>query len=306
MFMPICYFWLWKRIFHTKEKGNLKLLVWILPVKISWWLSFKAAALHLLVSAASISFFRTVAKLMQWNMAQKELQGYNKKEDLAGKLWANVCYCILGPKAPGTALSHITGCTRLGYDNSRRIGPTGNRSPGWAPTLNPPHPPCGIDFCASYLSFSAVSQLLSLVHLAIPKRVSGSSLNAVLTYFSVDMTVAQHFCLQNRCPQKTDVLLLPFAVALRCVPAQVISGRWIPPESQCLCLTWQCGTCSALEQQLLLSCLVLASWWPHPISHCFTLQRSPLSCADLLNKGLLGPYSPAKHSSLIQINFWCH
>lgn len=125
-------------------------------------------------------------------------------------------------------------------------------------------------------------------------------------YFSVDMTLAQHFSLQNRCPQKTYLLLLPFAVALRCVPPQVISGRWIPPESQRLCLTWQCGTCSALEQQLLLSYLVLAFWWPHPISHCFMLQRIHHGCTDLLNKGFLGHYSPVMHSSLIQIKFWCH
>lgn len=125
-------------------------------------------------------------------------------------------------------------------------------------------------------------------------------------YFSVDMTLAQCFCLQNRCPQKTDVLLLPFAVALRCMPPQVIAGRWIPPESHWLCLTWQCGTCSAMEQQLLLSCLVLAFWWPHPISHCSMLQRTHRGYADLLNKRLLGHYSPVKHSSLIQINFWHH
>lgn len=125
-------------------------------------------------------------------------------------------------------------------------------------------------------------------------------------YFSADMTLAHHVCLQNRCPQKTEVLFLPFAVALRCVPPQVISGRWMPPESQWLCLTWQCGTCPALEQQLLVSYLVLAFWCPHPTSQQFMLQRSPHGCADLLNKGLLGHYSPVKHSSLIQIIFWCY
>lgn len=169
----------WKK----KKRGNLNLLAWILPLKISWWLSLKAVALQLLISAAWISCFRTVAKLMQWNMAQRELHGWNRKEDLAGKLWATVCYCILGPKAPGTALSHITGCTRVVYGNRRRTGPTGNRSPVRAPTLRPPHPSRSIDFCASHLSVSAVSELLSLVHLAIPRCVSEASLNAMLTLF---------------------------------------------------------------------------------------------------------------------------
>lgn len=86
-------------------------------------------------------------------------------------------------------------------------------------------------------------------------------------YFSMDMTLAQHFWLQNRCPQKRGVLLLPLAVARRWMPPQVISGGWIPPESQWFCLTWQ---------QLLLSCLVLAFWWPQPISHI--AKESPWLC----------------------------
>lgn len=211
-------------------------------------------------------------------MAQRELHGGNRKEDLAGKLWANVCYCILSPKAPGTALSHITGCIKLIYVKRRRTGLTGSRSPVRALTLNPPVVLISVLHISGFLL--CLSSLLLCIWLS-QSMCLGPCL--MLLYFSVRRILAQCFCLQNRCPYRKYVLLLPFA--LRCMP----------PESQWLCLTWQCGICSALEQQLLLSCLVFALWWPHPIRHCSMLQKSHHGCADLLNKELLGHYSSVKH-----------
>lgn len=132
-------------------------------------------------------------------------------------MWASVCCCVLGPKAPGTALSHITVAPGLFMTTAGEQDPLGT---GLLCKLLLSVLHMCPEVLISVLHISVFLLCLSSSLLCIWRSQSGASLNAV-RYFSVDMTLAQRFCLQKRCPQKRGVLLLSFAVAVRCVPPQV-------------------------------------------------------------------------------------